>query len=407
MPSLARVNNINLIALPALQQLSFTHGVTEAGNVTISNTQLNTLDGINPETADIFDVNNNPYLTNIDMQTANITQTLNIQANSYDLTASFPNLEFAFNMTFRSCSEINLPSLVAVNGSLGFYSNYFQNFSAANFTTTGQSLIFDDNPTLTTLSLPNLTQINGGYQIANNTELKTLAFPELKVIAGALDFSGNFTSVALPSLSDVRGEFNMQSSGNLDCTAFKNDKGSGVIKGTFICAGEQGTPGTASSTPSSSPSSPSPPPPSSSGDLSGGAKGGIAAGAIGGVILVALGIYLIFRSRRSRAKSPESPNDVDPGLPELPQGGHHEKAELSGGQIPAELKEEREHPVLEAEPSSHKNELGSRISNIAELSQGQHYDLPELEATSRSPAPVASNATREDTSKARPRRSSF
>lgn len=194
MPSLTKVNNINWVALPALQQLSFTHGVTQAGNVTISNTQLNTLDGINLETCEIFNVNNNPYLKDINMQMANISQALNIQANSHDLTASFPNLEFAFNMTFRNCSEINLPSLASVNGSLGFYSNYMTTFSAANLTQTGQSLVFDDNPSLTNISIPLLKQINGGYQIANNTELKVInGFKGLKVVAGAVDFSGNFT----------------------------------------------------------------------------------------------------------------------------------------------------------------------------------------------------------------------
>jgi len=250
MPSLTQVNNINWIALPALQQLSFTHGVTKAGNVTISNTQLNTLDGINLETCEIFNVNNNPYLTDINMQMANITQALNIQANSHNLIASFPNLEFAFNMTFRNCSEINLPSLASVNGSLGFYSNYMKTFSAANLTQTGQSLVFDDNPSLTNISIPLLKQINGGYQIANNTELKVInGFKGLKVVAGAVDFSGNFTEVSLPALTDVRGGFNMQSSGSLDCSAFNTDHSSGVIKGTYVCSGQVVQPGTAGSTP--------------------------------------------------------------------------------------------------------------------------------------------------------------
>lgn len=251
-PSLTRVDNINWVALPALQQLSFTHGVTEAGNVTISNTQLNTLSGINLKTAEIFNVNNNPYLKEINMQMANITQALNIAANSKSLSASFPNLEFAFNMTFRNCSEVLLPSLAAVNGSLGFYSNYFKSFSARNLTTTGQSLVFDDNPSLTTISLPKLTTINGGYQIADNSELKIVnGFKNLKTVAGAIDFSGNFTQVSLPALTDVRGGFNMQTSGTLDCSKFKDDQSQGVIKGTFVCQGNQEKPGTAGSTPTS------------------------------------------------------------------------------------------------------------------------------------------------------------
>jgi len=258
MPSLAKVDNINWVALPGIQQLTFTHGVTEAGNVTISNTQLNTLDGINLETVEIFNINNNPYLGDIDMQLANVTQALNIAANGRNLKASFPNLQFAFNMTFRNCSDVSMPSLSSVNGSLGFYSNYFTDFAAPNLTATGQDLVFDDNPSLTNISLPLLKTINGGYQIANNTELKNInGFQKLSVVAGALDFSGNFTSVSLPSLSDVRGGFNLQTSGQFDCSAFDNAHSNQVIKGTYVCSGSQSNPGTAGTTPTSSGSSPS------------------------------------------------------------------------------------------------------------------------------------------------------
>lgn len=256
MPSLTKVASINWVALPALQQLSFTHGVTEADEILISNTQLNTLDGINLETCGTFNVNNNPYLKEITMQMANITEALNIAANSRELAASFPNLEFAFNMTFRNCSDVKLPSLASVNGSLGFYSNSFKEFSGANLTSTGQSLVFDDNPQLTTVSLPKLKQINGGYQIANNTNFKIIdGFKSLKVIAGALDFSGNFTKVNLPALSDVRGGFNMQTSATFSCSAFDDAHSNGVIKGTYVCAGKQAKPGTAGSSPTSTGSS--------------------------------------------------------------------------------------------------------------------------------------------------------
>lgn len=63
----------------------------------------------------------------------------------------------------------------------------------------------------------------------------------------------------LPALKQVKGAFNMQSSGVLDCSAFQADKGSKqVIKGNYVCQGSETKPGGAgtkasgSATPTSS-----------------------------------------------------------------------------------------------------------------------------------------------------------
>lgn len=191
---LSKVDTIQFNALPELQNLTFPSRITEAADVLITNTQLNSLAGIDLQTVDQFNVNNNPYLTTIETQLGNITKSLLIEANGKRLSASFPNLQWAFNMTFRNCSEIRVPSLTAVNGSMGFYENYFSSFAAPNLTTVGQSLVFDNNAQLTNVSLPKLKTIGGGYQIANNTQLKVIdGFQALQTVGGALDFSGNFT----------------------------------------------------------------------------------------------------------------------------------------------------------------------------------------------------------------------
>jgi hypothetical protein len=193
-PELTSVGSIDWTALPALQELTFTTGVSTADSVTISNTQLNTLDGINLDQVTTFDINNNNYLKTISTQVGNITGSLNIEANGKNLTVDFPNLEWAYNMTFRNCSNILLPSLSTVNGSLGFYENYMSIVSAPNLTSTGGSLAFVANPDLTNISMPLLTTVGGGFQIANNSALMIInGFEELKTVAGALDFTGNFT----------------------------------------------------------------------------------------------------------------------------------------------------------------------------------------------------------------------
>ena len=192
--SLNKVDEIYWVGLPALQGLNFPQGVSKATNVLISNTQLNTLSGIELETVGNFDIDNNPYLNTVNVnQIATITGSLTVSANYKNLEIVFDNLEAANNMTFRNVSSVTMPSLSQVNGSLGFYSDTFQSFSAPNLTATGGGLAFVDSPSLSKISMPILTEVGGGFLIANNTNLKSInGFPKLQTIVGALDFAGTF-----------------------------------------------------------------------------------------------------------------------------------------------------------------------------------------------------------------------
>ena len=197
-PQLNQVDQLNFTALPALSQLSFGNiGIETATSILITNTNLGSLEGIDQlQKIDTFNVNNNQQLTNISLQVTSITKSLDIEANDgfvSGLTTSFPMLEFAQNMTFRNCSSISLPALKNVTQRMGFYGNAMESFSAPNLTTT-RGLIFVDNTELNNISIPQLTSVNGPYQIANNTQLKIIdGFPKLSVVQGSLDFNGNFS----------------------------------------------------------------------------------------------------------------------------------------------------------------------------------------------------------------------
>ena len=193
-PRLSVVGSIDWTALPQLQGLSFTSGLQEAGSVSIQNTQLNTLTGINLQMVDTLTIANNPYLNDINMQLGNVTQSMVLEANGRNVSATFPNLEWAFNMTFRNVSKVSIPSLASVNGSMGFYANFFDSIAGPNLTTVGGSLSFVSNEAMTNLSFPELTTVNGGLQVANNTALPSVdGFPALATVGGALDFNGDFT----------------------------------------------------------------------------------------------------------------------------------------------------------------------------------------------------------------------
>ena len=194
--SLTAINQINWVGLPALQSLNFAQGISRANTVYISNTQLNTLSGIELTAVGRMDINNNPYLTTINVNSLmNVTDALSFSANGRDLEITFPNLEGAANLTFRNVSKIDMPSLSNVDGAMGFYSNTFESFAAPNLTQTGGSLAFVDGANLNNLSFPSLTTIGGGFVIANNTGLqKITGFPKLATIVGALDFAGTFNT---------------------------------------------------------------------------------------------------------------------------------------------------------------------------------------------------------------------
>ncbi|KAF2766407.1 hypothetical protein EJ03DRAFT_330139 [Teratosphaeria nubilosa] len=245
-PALTSVNSIDWTALPALQGLSFSAGVQQASSVSIQNTQLTSLDGINLQTVDSMIIANNPYLNDIDMQLGNVTQALTLEANGRNVTANFPNMEWAYNITFRNVSSVSTPSLASVNGSYGMFANFFSSVAAPNLTSVGGSLSFVSNMDMTNLSFPELKTVGGGLQVANNTELGDIDFPALTTVSGALDFYGNFSTVELPQLSDVKGAFNLQSSEDISdaCNHFKPLSGNNnVIKGTYTCAGKESTPG--------------------------------------------------------------------------------------------------------------------------------------------------------------------
>ncbi|EXJ77679.1 hypothetical protein A1O3_09908 [Capronia epimyces CBS 606.96] len=246
--SLTAVNKINWVGLPALQSLNFDQGLSKSNQIYISNTQLNNINGIELTAVGSMDINNNPYLTTVNVNDlANVTTALSFSANGRDLAISFPNLQDAANLTFRNVSKVDMPSLANVAGSMGFYSDSFQTFSAPNLTATGGTLAFVDSPELSNLSFPSLTQIGGGFLIANNTRLKAIkGFPKLKTIVGALDFAGTFDNVTLPSLTDVRGGSNVQtkSTNTSICDEFDQAHDNGVIKGVNTCVTGKANPET-------------------------------------------------------------------------------------------------------------------------------------------------------------------
>jgi hypothetical protein len=193
-PQLTSVKAFDFEHLAQLQELSFGKpGVTHAESVLITDTELNSLAGIDLTSVETIDINNNQFLNDFTTQLNNVTGSLNINANGPSLKLSFPNLVFAFNMTLRNISSISVPSLQIINTTLGFYGNYLTEIQCPNLTTVNGDLAIEDNASLSNISMPQLTTVGGGLTIANNSNLMSIdGFGSLKT-TGAIDITGNFT----------------------------------------------------------------------------------------------------------------------------------------------------------------------------------------------------------------------
>jgi hypothetical protein len=243
--SFSRLTSVRALAWQSVTNLnSVTLGpLSQADEVTISDTFLDALTGINLTSVNKLDINNNRRLKKFSTQLENMGD-LYIQANGIGLDIDLPNLVWASNLTIANVTKFAVPSLKVVNGSARFDSNYFESFNAPNLThTESADISFVGNAALKNMTFPKLTSIGGGLLIANNTGLdKVTFFPKLTDVGGAIKLRGNFTEVEFPELNVVKGAFDVSSTGDvtesceeLNKAAPSDQGGDGRIEGTFSC----------------------------------------------------------------------------------------------------------------------------------------------------------------------------
>ncbi|KAJ6164209.1 hypothetical protein N7470_002881 [Penicillium chermesinum] len=249
------VGNIYWEALPELQSLDFPKGISEAGDVSIINTGLTNLNGINLTQVGDFNIEDNKHLESINInELKNSTGVINFSGNDDGLNIEFPNLYNAKGLTFRNVSSVMAPSLTVAKSQLGFWGTGLKNFTAMNLTQTGD-LTFNDNPNLNNISMPNLQTVNGGFIIKLNEKLDSIDLPKLQTVGGAIQFTGTFNELEFGSLNRVSGAFNVQSTkGNFSCSSFESEfkqKASTAAGSTTGSDDNSGSSGKSSSTSSS------------------------------------------------------------------------------------------------------------------------------------------------------------
>ena len=192
--NLESVGEIYFEKLTQLDTMTFgTSGVSKANNITITDTRLGSLDGLNIATVGTFEVSNNPQLLELNSDLVNATDALIFQTNGPSMTITMNKLEFANVAEFSQIKTLTVPSLKSV-GRLSFVVNPMMNsFSASNLTSVADSLTFANNTALTNFSFPALTKIAGDLTVTNNTKLADLTgLPKLQSVFGGITVGGVF-----------------------------------------------------------------------------------------------------------------------------------------------------------------------------------------------------------------------
>jgi len=235
MGSLISAGAINWVTLPALIQTGFKQ-VTDCNSIYISDTQLSSLDGLNPTNVETFDINNNLNLASITSDVQTVSKALSISHNGDQTEVKFDDLKWANNLTFYSVTSISMASLEAINASAGFFESSVSSLKFPLVATVGGDLTIENNDDLEKIDFSNLTTIGGGFVIENNTELKTIDnLDDLKTIDGAVVLKGDFDKCSIPNLKTVRGAFTVDSTGDFSCSAFDKVSKEGYIRGDYNC----------------------------------------------------------------------------------------------------------------------------------------------------------------------------
>lgn len=246
---LTTVGTLHFDSLPALEKTGLASGITSAESITIANTGLHSLDGINVFRLKVFDVNNNGDIESIDSALQAVTDTLSINYNADKVEVSLDQLKSANNVVFEKISSLSTANLTTVNGSLSISKNTFESFEFKQLESIGKSLSITENDDLEEFDFPKLKSIGGALNIIDNENLKSFSyFDKLETIGGSVNIDGDFDNGTFPELNRVAGGFNLSTTGDLSCDSFTKLNSKGNVKGDkFYCRGASSTVSSSSS----------------------------------------------------------------------------------------------------------------------------------------------------------------
>lgn len=248
-PYLNTVGVIDWKILPILSTINFESGLVDVKSITISDTSMTGFYGFDVDSLDTLNINNNRFMESISSNLKGITRRLSISANARNAQVSFPNLEYANNITIRDVSSLNIQSIENVNSSMELINNNFQDLKFPKLKFVGGTLSLIENYQLRNVEFPVTEDIGGGLMVVNNTNINKINFlPRLLSVGGAIEFVGDFKEASFAKLNLVRGSAIIKSaSDTFDCSRWirggdQNGTHSSIIRGgKIVCtsAGKQ------------------------------------------------------------------------------------------------------------------------------------------------------------------------
>lgn len=188
------VGDMRLKNLPNLQSLNFTSGIRTAGGVSIINTGLATLDGLEITSAsDGINISANTALNDITFSSLTNTSLFSIQANNPKMEVNLPSLAAVQDLTIENVTSLSMPGLYQVTGQLLIAGSSIDSFSTGPLKN-GGDIMFIDNPFLSNISMPDLTSLSDDLVITRNEALKQIiGFTGLADVQGNINVTGNYT----------------------------------------------------------------------------------------------------------------------------------------------------------------------------------------------------------------------
>lgn len=237
-PKLNEMEAMHWRIVPILSTVELDHNLESIKSIFISDSSLTSLEGFNNiKELQTLNINNNRYLESISTSVKYISEQLSISANADDLSVELKELVWANNITIRDTRSLQLDNLKYVNNSMEFIENKIVSLELSNLKSIGGTLGIIENKILSDVDLNNLTYIEGGLMISGNEVLENIDFfKELKVIGGAIQFTGNIKDTEFPNLRLVKGSAIIESSSEeLDCGKWISPAGgSSIIRGGKI-----------------------------------------------------------------------------------------------------------------------------------------------------------------------------
>ncbi|OLY85061.1 Sporulation-specific protein 22 [Smittium mucronatum] len=186
-----------------------------------------------------LEIGSNPNFSLIDFSyLVSINGPLSIVNNDPQASGNFPVLKKVGGaVTIRNLARINLEQVSSIGDTFNMIGNSFKNFSLNAVSSAGKDIAIMDNVNLNELSFSNLTSIDGGLQIKNNSALEQISpdsFPKLTTIKGGLNIYGPLTNISLPATTNILGAISIESSESLECNKIKAQFRS-ASKGLFNC----------------------------------------------------------------------------------------------------------------------------------------------------------------------------